>query len=191
MGTRAYQKLNPITRRFTKLEPNEVFNDDAISLQTIIAEYYFLLFCIVLDQSKLHAKDFRDMTKIPEDRAEQNRHFCGVYFSRMVKDNSIILFLFESYIYELVPNKNLTRPHEDLRSQSRMKFLTTMPNLCKRSLPNTIFCFFAILQTSLSQLQNIFPISRRQCRAKPKTKVVVIWSIWVSISYEIFCKYQK
>ena len=73
MGTRAYQKLNPTTRRFTKLEPNEIFNDEAISLHTIIAEYYFLLFCIVLDLPKSLATHFRDITNIPEDRAEQNR----------------------------------------------------------------------------------------------------------------------
>ena len=73
MGTRAYQKLNPIARRFTKPEPNKIFNDEAASLQTISAEYYFLLLCIVLDQPKSLAKHFRDITKKPDDRAEQNR----------------------------------------------------------------------------------------------------------------------
>ena len=39
-------------RRITKLEANETFNDEAVSLQIINAEYYFLLFCIVLDLRK-------------------------------------------------------------------------------------------------------------------------------------------
>ena len=89
MVTRAYQ-LNPITRILTKLEPNEIFNDKAVSLQMII-------FCIVIHQPKSLGKDFLDITNISEDR----------------------------------------------------------------------------------------------CRAKPKIKVIAIWSIWVPISYEIFLKNQK
>ena len=47
-----------------------IFNDEAVSLQTMIAEYFFFFFALP-DCSLSHfAKDFRDITNIFEDRAE-------------------------------------------------------------------------------------------------------------------------
>ena len=95
------------------------------------------------------------------------RPCAKVMYTKTQEPEEIIVFLFESCILGIETANISTRTHEDLRSQSRMKFLTTLLYLGNRLIKSIQTFFISKVWTRKKHKTLLKPIAQRLPKLEP------------------------